>query len=116
MLEPDAEGDYLTDPPTSGPHYVSAVDGIVSRTLFAAEQVGILETGRILVQYRPADIELNEVAGLAGSGAAVVAPNPNLPSAVVATAWAKKMECGSVDRAELGRFITDEGGGGPAHS
>jgi hypothetical protein len=42
-----------------------------------------------------------------------VAPNPDLPDPVVATAWVYKRSCGSVDSAALREFIRARRGKGP---
>ncbi len=47
------------------------------------------------------------------SDAVVVAPNPDLPDPVVATAWVFKQRCRSVDPAALERFIDERAGKGP---
>jgi hypothetical protein len=112
----DAEGlDYLSDPPTSGPHQPAPpVSGVVTDPIARPVQVGILERGDVLLQHDPdlpAD-DLERLEGLAGPGV-VVAPNPDLPSPVVATAWVARRTCDTVDVAALEEFIDERGGRGP---
>ncbi|MGI9601616.1 MAG: DUF3105 domain-containing protein [Acidimicrobiales bacterium] len=98
-----AEVDYLTDPPTSGPHGAVAVpEGIVGEPLSRSTQVAVLEAGRVLVQYSEtvsydAVIELTAIE----HPSVVVAPNPGLDEPVVVTAWTWKMECSEVDEEVL---------------
>ena len=88
---PGAQGvRYVTDPPTSGAHQPAPrLAPVQRRPLPKPVQVGVLEGGRVLLQYRglaPADVaQLEKLAG----AQVVVAPNPDLPSAgrVTATAW-----------------------------
>jgi hypothetical protein len=100
---------YQTDPPTSGPHAPAPVlSGVRDEPLDRPTQVGQLEAGGVLLQYRP-DLDaaqLAELAGLAGD-AVVVVPNPDLPAAVVATAWVTKQTCDAVDVDQLGRFVAE---------
>ncbi|HEC07962.1 MAG TPA: DUF3105 domain-containing protein, partial [Acidimicrobiales bacterium] len=112
-LSPDAAV-HVLDParggsepsPTSGPHSPSVASGVLDRVLGAPEQVGVLERGDILIQYRPDDIEGESLAAVQAMAGArtVVAPNPNLAQPVVATAWLHRMSCEAVDTAALGRF------------
>ena len=110
VLTPDADPGYLSDPPTSGPHLSSGASGVVDRTLPPPERVGVLETGAVLIQYRPDNVSVSAIAGLATTDGVVVAPNADLPSAIVATAWATKMECSTADLAALGQFIAERRG------
>ena len=103
---------YVTDPPTSGPHRTGGLPtGAVDQPLPRPVQVGVLEGGGIVVQYRdPADRAA--LASLAGDRV-VVAPNPALPARVVATAWRHKLTCTGVDTDALRRFVDDRAGKGP---
>jgi hypothetical protein len=107
--------DYTSDPPTSGPHQAGPpVDGVVDDPITRPIQVGILERGDVLLQHDP-DLpasELEELRTLAGTGV-VVAPNPNLPSPIVATAWTFKQTCDTVDVSVLQDFVDDHAGNGP---
>lgn len=107
--------EYVTDPPTSGPHAPTPVlSGVREEPLDRPTQVGQLEAGGVLLQYRP-DLDIDqraELEGLAGDGVAVV-PNADLPSLVVATAWLTKQTCDAVDVDELARFVEEHRDAGP---
>ncbi|MEO7557396.1 MAG: DUF3105 domain-containing protein [Acidimicrobiales bacterium] len=106
------EPTYLTDPPTSGPHAPGAAPtGAVDAPLTRPVQVGLLEAGGVLVQYRDA-ADLDWLRPLA-TGSVVVAPNPDLADRVVATAWLYKQSCSGQDADALGRFAVDHAGHGP---
>jgi hypothetical protein len=95
---------FDTDPPTSGPHlFTPPARGIVARQLLPAEQVSVLETGDVLVQYRD-DSDAASVQALNQTGL-TIAPNTTLTKRVVATAWTYKLECGDVDAPALQKFI-----------
>jgi len=115
VLGTDTGVEYTSDPPTSGPHQLAPpVDGVVDEPIARPVQVGVLERGDILLQHDP-DLDAEEVArleDLAGDGV-VVAPNPDLPSPVVATAWVYKRTCDSVDVEALQEFIDERRGKGP---
>lgn len=111
-----ADAVYLSDPPTSGPHQQGPrVTGVVDQPITRPVQVGILERGDVLLQHDPAlsGPSLAQLQALAGDGV-VVAPNPDLPDAVVATAWLFKRTCSAVDVAALEEFVDDHVGRGPA--
>ena len=104
------EPTYLSDPPTSGPHTPSpgapSGDAPISRPV----QVGLLHNGIVLVQFRDVDpAEVEQLRTLAGDQV-VVAPNPDLPTPVVATGWLVSMRCDGVDLDALGGFIHEHGG------
>ncbi len=109
---PGAETDYLSDPPTSGPHIAWNAPAVIDRVLSPAEQVGVLESGDVLVQYRPNDVEAEAVAELESQlpDRAHLAPNPALPAPVVFTAHLIKQTCSTLDTEALDRFIADEAG------
>jgi hypothetical protein len=107
------EPTYLSDPPTSGAHQPGALRaGAIDEPLSNPVQVGMLEEGQVLVQY---DGELDRqtidtVVGLRPE--VLVAPNPDLPSPVVATAWRHKLECSEIDLADLRDFVDSYAGQG----
>lgn len=103
---------YITDPPTSGAHRTGPPSwGVVDQPLERPVQVGVLEGGGVVVQYRdPADAAA--LRGLAGEHV-VVAPNPTLPAPVIATAWRQKLTCTAVDLEALRGFVDDHAGRGP---
>lgn len=111
----DANAEYTSDPPTSGPHQPAPpVTGVVGEPITRPVQVGLLEGGAVLLQHRP-DLpaeEQGQLEALADAGV-VVAPNPDLDDAVVATAWLYKLSCSSVDVAALREFVQERLGKGP---
>lgn len=111
--------EFVTDPPTSGTHYsADPVTGALDQPLDPAAQVTILEVGGVLLQYRPADVgddELGRLERLATDDV-VVAPNPDLPDPVVATAWVTKQRCQGVDLDTLSAFAEEYLGSGPEGS
>ncbi len=112
VLPGAAEPAYRTDPPTSGPHTPTAIPaGVLDHPLTRPVQVGALEGGTVLVQYRDA-ADLDALRPLA-AGHVVVAPNPSLKDAVVLTAWLFKQTCSRVDAASISAFAAAHGGHGP---
>jgi drug/metabolite transporter (DMT)-like permease len=110
------EPTYGSDPPTSGPHQPSpAITGAVDRPIARPIQVGILEAGHVLIQYRP-DLAGPDVRALRGLARAevVVAPNADLAKPIVATAWVYKRSCTALDLAPLRAFIAARVGKGPS--
>ena len=76
----------------------------------------MLENGAVLLQYKDlSDRQRSELERLAG-GEVTVAPNPDLPAAVVATAWTAKLSCAGVDRAALQEFTQTFAGKGAGHA
>ncbi|MEO7427926.1 MAG: DUF3105 domain-containing protein [Acidimicrobiales bacterium] len=115
VLGDGADVHYRSDPPTSGPHKAGPpVSGVVDAPIARPVQVGILERGDILLQHDPglAAAPLADLERLAGAGI-VVAPNPELPDLIVATAWTYKQRCTSVDLEALRAFIRAHAGKGP---
>jgi hypothetical protein len=110
VIDPDG-GNFKTDPPTSGPHVSGAVPtGLVDGALPGAVQVAILEAGDVIVQYRDlTGDDLDEVKLFAGHQV-VVAPNPDLPAPVIATAWTYKLTCDALDIDAIETFIADHAG------
>ena len=109
MVLPNApEPHYETDPPTSGPHLMNpGVKGVRDEPLTRPVQIGVLETGAVLIQHDGLTAaQRQQVEDLAGP-MIVVAPNQSLPDGkkVVATAWTWKMACSSVDPGALREFI-----------
>src|SRR5206468_62669 len=108
------EPTYQTDPPTSGPHTPGALPkGVLTEPLARPTQVGVLEAGVVLLQYR--DLSSDELRALSelASDKVVVAPNASLPAHVVATAWLFKQTCSGVDTSSLRGFIRSRAGKGP---
>jgi hypothetical protein len=108
------EPEYTTDPPTSGPHEPGPViGGVLDDPLSRPQQVGQLEAGAVLLQHRDlTSDQLADLQALAGEQV-IVAPNPDLPAPVVATAWTRKMTCEAVDAQALAAFAETHAGSGP---
>jgi hypothetical protein len=107
---------YETHPPTSGAHQVGAwPTGVLTDPIRDPVQVAMLEGGEVLVQYGPdvAAADRRDLEAFARRTAHVtVAPNENLPTAIVATAWTYKQTCTAVDTGALGRFVRAHAGKG----
>ena len=109
MVLPNApEPTYRTDPPTSGPHLMNpGIEGVQDEPLSRPVQIGVLETGAVLLQHDGLTAgQQRELEDLGGERI-VVAPNRSLPDGkrVVATAWTWKMVCTDLDRTALREFI-----------
>jgi hypothetical protein len=108
LLPGAPEPDYATDPPTSGAHSSGRPpEGVLDASLSRPDQVAVLETGRVLLQYDPDEIsapDRRRIERLAGDDV-TVAPNPDLPEAVVATAWTVKQTCTRADPDALAEFV-----------
>lgn len=118
------EPEYLSDPPTSGPHQSGPqLKGVLQETLERPVQVAILERGDVLIQYRdPQDagklktfVEAPVKAADNGSSV-VIAPNPDLSAPIIATAWAVKQTCEKVDEETLREFIENHPAVGRPHT
>lgn len=96
VLPGTPEPRYLSEPPTSGPHLIPPkILGRYEEPLSRPIQVGILESGKLLVQYR--DAADGPAADALGGADVVVAPNPTLSQPVVLTAWLRLQRCQRVD-------------------
>jgi len=106
VLDP-ATAEFLTNPPTSGPHVSGLLpEGALDFAIDPAIQVSILESGSALVQYGPelTPDQVASVTSLAGPHV-VVAPADDLPAAIVATAWTWKLTCAAPDLPALTSFV-----------
>ncbi len=110
---------FIVDPPTSGAHQPAPpVTGVQHKPIAPTIQVGILEEGRVLLQYKGLDAsETKQLEGLV-SHHVVVAPAASLPNnaKVVATAWVTHQSCQAFDVSTLKSFISERTGKGPSHS
>jgi len=98
LFSPAIQPHYLTDPPTSGPHRPGPpYTGVVTAPIPRPSQVAMLESGYIILQDQglPA-AQKTALDAFAGTLVTVAPPVDTLPSAVVATAWTWKLECGAV--------------------
>lgn len=111
VLPGAAEPTYISDPPTSGAHQSGAhPKGDVEAPIPRPQQVALLEDGGVLVQYREPGFR-SALAPLA-TGDVTIAPNPDLPAAVIATAWRNKLVCSGPNPAALTEFIAAHAGKG----
>jgi drug/metabolite transporter (DMT)-like permease len=106
------------NPPTSGPHRPvgNSIVGVVVEPLDKPTQVGILETGGVLLQYNGLSADDQKRLERQAGGDVRVAPNPSLPAPVVATAWVHRMTCQGLDVEALKAFVrayAGKGSGGP---
>lgn len=106
---PGGEASYVSNPPTSGPHTPWEAPALIGRALSPGEQVGVLETGDVLVQYRPTDVDPDRLEQIERTlpERAHLAPNPDLPSPVVFTAHLTKQECPRLDVEAIRLFARD---------
>ena len=106
----DADVEYLTSPPTSGPHLaISGPTGAVDGPLTEVVQVTVLARGAVLVQYR-SPTDATALAALSVDRDVVIAPAPDLDDPVVATAWTVKLRCDAVDVDRLVAFAETHAG------
>lgn len=107
---------YLVDPPTSGAHQPGPnIPGPVREPIAEQVQIGVLEEGRVIVQYT--DLEQADVKRLEAlnSDDVLVAPAASLPddTKVAATAWVTHQNCSAVDIDALETFAKHFAGKGP---
>tara|TARA_B110000008_G_scaffold9399_1_gene9144 strand:- start:35 stop:550 length:516 start_codon:yes stop_codon:yes gene_type:complete len=103
----DTPTEYLSDPPTSGPHKVWIAPRFITRQLSPSEQLGILERGDVLVQYKPSAVTDSQISTwkTTVSERAHLAPNSDLPSDFVMTAHLTKQICTDLTTAAINRFV-----------
>ncbi len=117
LLPGAPEPAYTTDPPTSGAHLPGAAPaGAQDDPVPRPAQVALLEEGGVMVQYNGVTgVDLRRLRSLARREV-VVAPNPDLDEAVVATAWRHRLACGGAGGPALDAlkaFIDAHEGNGP---
>lgn len=100
--------EYLSDPPTSGPHIAGPTpSGALDTPLDPAIQVRLLEAGGVMIQH-DGSLSPAEVAALEAFGGdlVVVAPTgSDLEEPIVVTAWTWKLSCSAVDDGAVRDFI-----------
>ncbi len=115
----EEDPEYSSNPPTSGSRSSDwAKCGIYRQEIPDLYQVASLARGAVLVQYRSsaaADVRdsVEESVRQIGDGV-IVAPNSDLPAAVVATAWGTMLKLSSADAVQLQAFVDQYGGSGPS--
>jgi hypothetical protein len=90
------------------------VEAVSDQPIPRPAQIGVLERGDVLIQHDP-DLSADQRVDLEalGTTGVVIAPNPDLPFPVVATAWTYKLTCDEVDIVALREFIDERLGQGP---
>ena len=111
------ELEYTELPPTSGAFVVGPdIPKISPDELRPPVQVGLLARGMVLLQYQPDSLsadDLQLLRSLSGD-TVVVAPNSDLKTPIVATAWRKRLTCTAVDSSALKKFATVNANRAPA--
>lgn len=105
--EPAAGADVA---PTSGESDVTPRCGVAEGRVDPEGQLAVLAAGGVVIQYHPGDVttaQRGELESLVdGSPSHVlVAPNPDLTSSLVATAWQHRLELDEVNVAALRAFV-----------
>jgi drug/metabolite transporter (DMT)-like permease len=102
----------VPNPPTSGPHRPigNTIVGAQAQPLDKPTQVGVLEGGGVLVQYRGLSLDDQHRLERQAGGDVRVAPDPSLPAPVVATAWRHRMVCQGLDVEAVKAFVRDFAG------
>ena len=117
-VPPDAEPQYNSDPPTSGPHVQTwAPCGIYRQEVPDLLQVHDLEHGVVMLQYDP-EISNEDRRALEDLGRAlrdhiIVAPRSGMASPVALTAWTKLLPLEEVDEEAIRAFYQQFAGRGP---
>lgn len=111
----EPEGESTSGPaPTSGNGRGAPTCGMRSSPVGPVEQVDALRAGIVVVQYRDdADAAATTEALADRSDQVLVAPNAELDSAVVATAWGRRLRLPTVNGQLLRAFVTAHAGIGP---
>lgn len=111
VLPGATEPTYASDPPTSGPHQPSPrLEGLQDEPLSRPIQVGLLESGGVLVQYRPGELDPPDEPVADG---VVVAPNDDLEAPVVLTGWTTRQNCDTIDVESIETFVSEVDGRAP---
>jgi hypothetical protein len=105
----------LAEAPTSGSDRGDPVCGILDVPLDPVDQVRTVASGVVVLQHGPDATEGDRevLARVAQDRRVVVAPNPALPTAVVATAWRHRMPLERASAELLEAFVTGHGDRSP---
>ena len=113
---------YLTDPPTSGPHYPSPQDGGYFETAIASGYlVHSLEHGAVVIYYNPATVTASQKDSLKALAAAhpgifaqvVCVPRDDATYPIILTAWTHRLRLTTYDQSRIDGFIALYLGKGP---
>lgn len=108
--------EYLTSPPTSGPHIAGPTpEGALSTPVAEEIQVRLLEAGGVMVQYDDS-VDAVDVDALAAISSSVIVVAPTvgeLPDRIVATAWTWKLTCSTLDVERIEAFAAERGPDAP---
>jgi hypothetical protein len=101
--------------PTVGAARGDPLCGVRDRPLDAGDQVRTLASGVVVVQLGPTatDDDRRIAAAVVDGRRAVVAPNPELPHAVVATAWRQRLQLDEASTELLTAFVVGHADRGP---
>lgn len=104
--------DYGTTPPTSGDHYAQPqADGAYAEPLDPGRFIHAMEHGRVVIHYSPdlSEADQLELKGLfeEAPDGVLLAPNPDMPYEVAATAWTNLLGCDSYEGATTLDAIRD---------
>jgi hypothetical protein len=113
---------YLTDPPTSGPHYPSPQDGGYFETaIHPGYLVHSLEHGAVVIYYNPATVTSPQKDSLKALAAAhpgtysqvVCVPRDDAAYPIILTAWTHRLRLPAYDQARIDAFVALYLGQGP---
>ncbi len=124
QADPKGSGDghvsspgYGVNPPAGGQHLPSAARaGVYAGSSVPADGLLVhsMEHGYIVLWHQPG-VEAAALETLAADhpGDIIVAERASLPTPVAATAWGRRLQCGSVEQVPLQRFVDAYVGKGP---
>lgn len=103
---------YNSTPPTSGPHIEMLAAWGIHKTPIANEmQVANLETGGVLIQYKPGKVtpeeivQLEKIAEKNGRKKIIVAPYDDMGYSIALTAWVRLFPMESIEEENIIAFI-----------
>ncbi len=108
---PGAEVDFEHSPPAGGPHQLPAPEpGVYQDALSEPLQVGVLETGAVILQYQPglAPQDVAALEDLAANPLVLVMPaaSPFDEDAQVAfTSWGRRQLCTAASTSDAAAFV-----------
>ncbi len=106
----DGRIDYRRTPPTNGDHAPLWQNcGYYSEPIDARTAVHSMDHGVVWISYNPnlPQSQIEELRSYAEKDYTIVAPYPNLPAPVVATAWRLQLELDGADDPRLRQFVDD---------